>query len=211
MIRAERLSKSHGGVHALTDVTFEVARGEAVAISGALGSTPSTLLRILATLVTPTSGTLDIGGVDAIAAPFEARRKLFWSGTPALTSELSVTEYLELAGAGRRRHRLEPARRSAILARTGLASADIPLSTLPAGQRRLVDLAAAVLSEAELVLIDEPFGAAAATDLHPDRTAWLSLFAEARGRGATVVLATTDAAIPGICDRLLPLEAVRAA
>ena len=206
MIRAERLSKSHGGVRALTDVTFEVARGEAVAISPALGSAPSTLLRILATLLAPTSGRLDIGGVDAIAAPFEARKKLFWSGTPAITSELSVAEYLELAGAGRGRHRLDPMRRAGILDRTGLDSADSPLSTLDAGRRRLVDLAAAVLSGAELILIDEPFGATA-----PDRSAWLSLFAEARGQGATVVVATTNAVVSGICDRLLSLEATRAA
>jgi ABC-type multidrug transport system ATPase subunit len=207
MIRAERLSKFHGGVRALTDVTFEVARGEAVAISAALGSAPSTLLRILATLLAPTSGRLDIGGVDAIAAPFEARKKLFWSGTPAITSELSVAEYLELAGAGRGHHRLDPMRRAGILNRTGLDSADNPLSTLDAGRRRLVDLAAAVLSGAELILIDEPFGATAA----PDRSAWLSLFAEARGQGATVVVATTNAVVSGSCDRLLSLEATRAA
>jgi ABC-2 type transport system ATP-binding protein len=204
MIRAERLSKSSGGVYALAAVTFEVARGEAIAISGANGGARPTLLRILATLIAPSSGTLEIGGVDAIAAPFEARKKLFWAGTPALTSDLSVAEYIDLAGAARRRRRLDPARRASILTRAGLASADVPLSALAAGQRQLVDLAAAVLSDAELVLIEDPTPAL-------DRDTWLSLFAEARGRGATIVVANTDPALSGICDRLLSLEAARAA
>lgn len=209
MIRAERLSKSYGGVLALGDVTFEVTRGESVAISGA---GHSTLLRIMATLIAPTSGQLHIDGVDAIAAPFDARRKLFWAGTPRLTSEISVDDYVGLACAGRRRHRVDRARRKAILTLAGVTSGEILLSAMAAGERRLVDLAAGILSDAELLLIDEPFGTNSAPDLHPDRAAWLSLFAEARGRGATVVVTTaTDAGLPGFCDRLLSLEEARAA
>lgn len=207
MIRVERLSKSYGRAHALTEVTFEAVRGEAVAIAGAIGSGRSTLLRILATLVAPTSGRLDIDGIDAIARPFDVRRKLFWAGTPALASEMSVTEYLGLASAGRGRHRLDPARRRAVLARAGVTSGEIPLADVAGSQRRLVDLAAAVLSEAEILLIDEPFGGTTA----PDREACVSLLAEARGRGATMVLTTTAGAdLPRFCDRVLSLEGGRA-
>ena len=100
MIEVQNLSKSVKGNTIFTDLTFRVESGESLALLGANGSGKTSLLRILATLTKPTSGTLSIAGLDAFANLREARRLIGYvpqtfEGYP----HLSIAEYLEFFAA----------------------------------------------------------------------------------------------------------------
>ena len=73
MIAASRLRKSYGSTAVLEDVSFELAAGQCLALLGPNGAGKTTILRILATLLRPTSGTLALAGVDALKEPEAAR------------------------------------------------------------------------------------------------------------------------------------------
>src|SRR6187200_505843 len=74
MIRAKDLSKFYGGKRALGPVSFEINDGETVGFLGLNGAGKTTALRILACDLRPSSGTVDIGGVDGINEPHEVKK-----------------------------------------------------------------------------------------------------------------------------------------
>ena len=76
MIRATKLSKFYGGKRALGAVSFEIADGETVGFLGLNGAGKTTALRILACDLRPSSGTIEVGGVDAVADPHEVRKRI---------------------------------------------------------------------------------------------------------------------------------------
>ncbi len=202
MIRVEQVSKWFGTTRALSNVSFDIAQGETVAVAGAAGSGRSTLARVLATMQPPTGGSITIDGLDAVAQVYDARSRVFWVGQPSWTPDVPVGAYVALASAGRGR-RPDSGQRDVLLAQVGV-SKDAPLSTLAAPDRSLVDLVAAVTSGTSVVVIDVPFG----SDGEAGRTAWLGLLRDARHGGATIVF-TADAGtlVPQLYDRLLTLEA----
>ena len=75
-INARGITRSYGQIQALNGVDLTVDPGEIVALLGPNGAGKSTLLRILATLVLPDTGTVQVGEADAITQPLEARRRL---------------------------------------------------------------------------------------------------------------------------------------
>src|SRR5438105_11382482 len=99
MIRATKLSKFYGGKRALGPVDFEIADGETVGFLGLNGAGKTTALRILACDLRPSSGTIDIGGVDVVADPHEVRKRIgFLPENPPLYHDMTVTDYLAFAG-----------------------------------------------------------------------------------------------------------------
>src|SRR6476661_2786334 len=99
MIRASNLSKFYGGKRALGPVTFEINDGETVGFLGLNGAGKTTALRILACDLRPSGGTIDIGGVDAIAEPHEVRKRVgFLPENPPLYMDMSVTDYIKFSG-----------------------------------------------------------------------------------------------------------------
>ena len=73
MIAASRLRKSYGSTAVLEDVSLDLAAGQCLALLGPNGAGKTTILRILATLLRPTSGSLALAGVDALKEPEAAR------------------------------------------------------------------------------------------------------------------------------------------
>src|ERR1700749_3168067 len=99
MIRATKLSKFYGGKRALGPVSFQIADGETVGFLGLNGAGKTTALRILACDLRPSSGTIEIGGVDAIADPHAGRKRGgFLPEAPPLYADMTVRAYLRFAG-----------------------------------------------------------------------------------------------------------------
>src|SRR3954463_12261093 len=99
MIRASNLSKFYGGKRALGPVSFEIADGETVGFLGLNGAGKTTALRILACDLRPSSGTIEIGGVDAVADPHEVRKRVgFLPEHPPVYTDMIVSDYLKFAG-----------------------------------------------------------------------------------------------------------------
>ncbi len=163
MIRAERLAFAYRRFPwsrprtALHDISWTAARGSLQLLAGANGAGKSTLLRLLAGLIAPTAGTLEILGLPAGSRELLNRIAWLpevvdaaWRLTAHQMVELSAALY-GFAGADRR------ARVEQSLADVGLAAlAARSYRTLSKGERRRVGVAQALVTDAELLLLDEP-------------------------------------------------------
>ncbi|HET9627385.1 MAG TPA: ABC transporter ATP-binding protein [Kofleriaceae bacterium] len=159
MIRASNLSKFYGGKRALGPVSFEIKDGETVGFLGLNGAGKTTALRILACDLRPSSGTVDVGGVDAIAEPHEVRKRIgFLPEHPPVYMDMVVTDYLRFAGELRGMSKAQVKRRlPEVLEVTDLGDvASDPIGTLSHGYRQRVGVAQAIIHEPQFLIMDEP-------------------------------------------------------
>lgn len=99
MIRVEHLVKKFGEVTAVDDVSFGVAAGEVFAFLGPNGAGKTTTIKMLTTLLKPTSGTIEIDGLDAAARSHEVRKRFgIVFQDPSLDQELTAEENMDLHG-----------------------------------------------------------------------------------------------------------------
>jgi heme ABC exporter ATP-binding subunit CcmA len=186
-IRTRELGRRFGRSWALAHCDLEVAAGEALLVAGANGSGKTTLLRIAAGLLRPTSGSIEIFGLEPRARRLACRRRLsLISHQTYLYERLTAIESLRLWARvqGGRRHddALLP-----LLDEVGLADrAGSQVQTFSAGMRKRLTLARARLEQPDLLLLDEPF---AALDVPGQRLVerWIG---DSVARGVTVVLAS---------------------
>jgi putative ABC transport system ATP-binding protein len=215
LIRITGLSKSYrrGGqdIPVLLDINLEVRAGDFVALMGPSGSGKSTLLNLIAGIDTPTSGTIEIGGVD-IATLGEGQLAdwraanigfifQFYNLIPVLTAYENVELPLLLTGlsARERGERVE-----SLLALVGLTDrADHRPKELSGGQQQRVAIARALVTDPALIVADEPTG-----DL--DRVTGeevLNLMARlVRELGKTIVMVTHDPKAAARAQRMIHLE-----
>lgn len=159
MIRASNLSKFYGGKRALGPVSFEIADGETVGFLGLNGAGKTTALRILACDLRPSAGTIEVGGVDAVAEPHEVRKRIgFLPENPPLYADMIVTDYLRFSGELRGMTKAEVKRRMPeILEIADLTDvANDQISTLSHGYRQRVGVAQAIVHDPKFLILDEP-------------------------------------------------------
>src|SRR5678815_190027 len=97
MIHVENLVKTFGEVKAVDGVSFDVAEGEIFAFLGPNGAGKTTTIQMLTTLVTPTSGSIALDGIDPAQHPHDVRRRFgIVFQDPSLDGELTAYENLEL-------------------------------------------------------------------------------------------------------------------
>ena len=197
-------------VHALDGVSFEIHKGEFVAIVGQSGSGKSTAMNIIGGLDVPTRGTYRLNGVDVSTMnddeQAEIRNKMlgFIFQQYNLLPKLSVQENVELSllyagiGAAERRQRALKA-----LKRVGLESKakNMP-NQLSGGQQQRVSIARALAGDPSVILADEPTGA---LDSHTSREV-LSFLQELNREGNTIVLITHDNSIAVRAQRIIRLQ-----
>jgi ABC-2 type transport system ATP-binding protein len=189
-IDVRNLVKTFGGFTAVNGVSFTVEEGEIFGLLGPNGAGKSTLIRMMTTLMTPTSGTAIINGFDVVAEQAQVRKSI--GVIPqAMTSdtELSVEEnlliYSKLYGVPReKRGRLI----AELLAAVELTQwADKPVKNLSGGMRRRVEIARGLVHEPRIFFLDEP-----TTGLDPvSRVAvWEMLRRIKQERSLTVLITT---------------------
>lgn len=159
MIRASNLSKFYGAKRALASVSFEINDGETVGFLGLNGAGKTTALRILACDLRPSSGTIEVGGVDAVADPHEVRKRIgFLPEHPPLYLDMNVIDYLRFAGELRGMSRAQVKRRMPdVLEITDLTDvAEDTIGTLSHGYRQRVGVAQAIIHQPKFLILDEP-------------------------------------------------------
>jgi ABC-2 type transport system ATP-binding protein len=159
MIRATNLTKLYGGRRALGPISFEIADGETVGFLGLNGAGKTTALRILACDLRPSGGTIEVGGVDALADPHEIRKRIgFLPENPPLYTDMTVQDYLTYAGELRGMARGEIKKRlPEVLELTDLKDvAGEVISTLSHGYRQRVGVGQAIIHSPKFLILDEP-------------------------------------------------------
>ena len=160
IIEVENLSKTYGMFSVLRSLSFDLARGETVALLGQNGSGKSTLLRLLAGLSKPSAGVIRIGGWQMPKEAMEVRRQIgLVSHQPLLYSNLSARENLDFFGklyglsSDERGERI-----SAVLDQVGLMKRGDSLAlSFSRGMQQRLSIARALLHQPDILLLDEPF------------------------------------------------------
>lgn len=189
IIEVNDLVKVYGEMRAVDEVSFTVGRGELFGFLGPNGAGKTTTIRILSTLLKPTSGGARVAGFDVTAEAGEVRKRLGLAMQTATLDAFSTgRETLELAG---RLHRL-PAREirrrtDELLELMGLESAAKKLTgKYSGGMKRRLDLAAALMHRPEVLILDEP-----TEGLDPQsRTALWEELERINAEGTTMLLTT---------------------
>ncbi|AVZ39217.1 MULTISPECIES: ABC transporter ATP-binding protein [unclassified Dietzia] len=195
-------------LYALDGVDVEVARGEVLAVVGPSGAGKSSLLAVAGGLLSPTSGTVEVGGRDITGL---GRRDLtrfrrdhvgfvFQSGNlvPALTARDQLRLVRTLGGDRSRRR--DP---DHLLEAVGLTHrARRRPATMSGGERQRVGIARALMSSPDLLLVDEP---TAALDRRTSHDVVRLLAEETHQNGVATVLVTHDHEILEHCDRVLEM------
>ncbi|HYJ34192.1 MAG TPA: ATP-binding cassette domain-containing protein [Candidatus Binatia bacterium] len=225
MIQVTELSKTFhdrkkGDIPAVRGVSFTARPGQVFGLLGRNGAGKTTTLRMLATILVPTSGTATVAGYDIVQKPAEVRRRIgYLSGDTKLYDRLTGKELLQYFGA------LAGMPKSAIASRMteltepfGLSDLlDVRIGRMSTGMKQRVSIARVVFHDPEVLIFDEP---TAGLDVIGARNV-LRLIQDLKGKGRTVIFSThimTEA--ERICDeigiieegRLLtdgPLETVR--
>ena len=160
-ISVRHVSKSFGTFVALNDVSVDIPSGTLTALLGPSGGGKSTLLRIIAGLETPDSGTVEISGTDSTTLPPQRRNVGFVFQHYAAFRHMTVAKNVAFGLEVRRRPRAETRRRvQELLELVHLEQfAHRYPSELSGGQRQRMALARALAVEPQVLLLDEPFGA----------------------------------------------------
>jgi ABC-type multidrug transport system ATPase subunit len=202
-IEAQELSLELAGRRILERVSFEVEEGESVALVGPNGSGKTTILRCLLDLV-PFSGHASVLGFDVSKEPIEARRRMAFVPQRTAFGAASVSEMLRFAADVRG---VPIDRAKAVLAEVGLEClARVPARTLSGGMQQRLALALALLTDAPVMLLDEP---TASLD-RESQAAFVEIATRLRSSGRTLLFALHRAEeISRLADRVIELEAGR--
>jgi ABC-type multidrug transport system ATPase subunit len=192
-IVAESIQRSFGDLTVLSDVSFSAASGTVSCFVGPNGSGKTTLLRIVAGLLAPTGGHLEVDTATGRAVGYLPQSPSF---RPQFTLRETLGFYEELAGVD-----IDP---ETVLARVGLdAAADRRVGELSGGMTRLFGIAQATVGDPPVLVLDEP-----SSGLDPTMTDHVgSVIRDLADDGHTVLLATHDLeTVNRIADTVLVLD-----
>jgi ABC-2 type transport system ATP-binding protein len=185
-----RFKTKTGEVEAVRGLSLDVAEGELVAFLGPNGAGKSTSVRMLTTLLPPTSGSATVGGHDVVGEPAAVRRKIGYVGQGSGAGPYHrVRDELVTQGRAQRMGRAQARQRAdellALLELDGLA--DRLASTLSGGQKRRLDVALGLMHTPPILFLDEP---STGLDPHSRANLWEHILKLRRQSGTTIFLTT---------------------
>jgi sodium transport system ATP-binding protein len=194
--------EGRGRVAAVDGVSFQVDRGEIFGLLGPNGAGKTTTLRMLSTILVPTSGRAAVMGHDVVQAPTEVRRSIgFLSTSTALSPRLTARETLEFFARinGYPEDRVG-ARVAALVERFGLGSyAQARVDKLSTGMKQKVSIARAIVHDPPVLIFDEPTVGLDVLNAHELQ----QVIRELKGEGKTIVFSThIMSEAEKLCDRI---------
>ena len=207
MIQVQSLTKTfhdkkRGTRKAVDDVSFEVGDGEIFGLLGPNGAGKTTALRLISTLLKPTSGTAVVGGFDIVREPARVREQIgFLSGDMGLYGRLTPREILSFFGKlnGWNGPRLK-GRIDELIAEFGISSfADTKTDKLSTGMKQKVAIARTLLHKPPVLILDEP---TSGLDVPTARTIEQSILSEKRAGKCIVFSTHVMEEAEYLCDRI---------
>jgi ABC-2 type transport system ATP-binding protein len=189
VLEARGLQKSYGDVEAVIDLSFSVEAGQVLGLLGPNGAGKTTTIKMLTTLAQIDGGTATIGGYDVSTQPGVVRQLIGVAGQSAAVDEkLTARENLDLFGRLYKIPRAERRRRvEELVERFDLSEfADRPAGTYSGGERRRLDVIAALVANPPAVFLDEP---TTGLDLRSRAELWDTVQSLA-SEGTAIVLST---------------------
>lgn len=212
MIRVQSLSKTfrdpkRGLISAVENITFDARPGEIFGLLGSNGAGKTTALRILATILKPTSGTAEVAGFDVARSPQDVRRNIgFLSGDMGHYLRLSPREVLTIFGRlnGVEKGALHK-RVNALIDQFGMTDyADSRVDTFSTGMKQRAALARVMVHDPPVLILDEP---TSGLDV-PTAQIIETFIVEAKQSGKCIILSThIMEEAEYLCDRIAVVHA----
>lgn len=202
MIQARSLTKYYGATKALSDLSFQVNRGEILGFLGPNGAGKTTTMRILTGYLRPNTGSVSIHGVDVAKEPLKAKRFIGYLPENAplyddmmVIAFMKYTARLREVSKDRQNERIE-----ATCERCGLKDVlGKDIRHLSKGYRQRVGLAQAMLHDPQLLILDEP-----TSGLDPNQIVEIRELIKDIGREKTVILSTHILPeVEATCNRII--------
>src|SRR5262245_4051145 len=204
MIELRDVEKSYGETRALKGVSFSIPRGEVVGLLGPNGAGKTTAIKIIVGFLLPSAGSATVAGLDVVREPLAVQERIGYLPENApLYHDMLAQEYLGFMAEMRG---LDPARARTRLATVveecGVAGVlTRPIGQLSKGYRQRVGLAAALLHDPEILVLDEP-----TTGLDPNQIIEVRRLIRRLGKTKTVILSTHILSeVEATCDRAVIL------
>ncbi len=197
-IEVSSLEKRYGDQRAINNVSFSLKKGEIVGFLGPNGAGKSTTMKILTGFLPQSSGTAQVAGYDVRENPIKVKSAVgYLPENNPLYTDMYVKEYLAFVAGT---YRVEATRIEACITMTGLTSEKHKkIGQLSKGFRQRVGLAAALLHDPEVLILDEP-----TTGLDPNQLVEIRQLIKTIGQEKTVLLSTHILQeVEQLCDRVI--------
>ena len=203
MLEVKNLSKQFGEVKAVNGISFQVNKGEIFGLLGENGAGKTTTLRMLATMLQPTSGTAIMGGYDLIREPEKVRSRIgiLFGGESGLYDRLSAAE--NIAYFGRLNNMDEKSLRERIRELARIFDMEEYINRragkFSKGMKQKVAFARSIVHNPDIMLFDEPtsgLDVSAIRDVH-------EFIMDCKAQGKTIILSShTMSEVEKLCDRI---------
>ncbi len=197
-IEVQDILKNYGKQKALNKVSFSIPSGEIVGFLGPNGAGKSTMMKILTTYLKQNEGLVKVNGFDTLQDPLNVKRSVgYLPEHNPLYLDLYVKEYLNFHA---NIHKISKNRIEEVIDRVGLSPESTKrIGQLSKGFRQRVGLAAALLHDPEVLILDEP-----TTGLDPNQLAEIRTLIREIGKTKTVLLSThIMQEVEAMCDRVI--------
>ena len=200
-IQVNSVTKSYGTQLALKEVSFSANKGEIIGLLGPNGAGKSTIMKIITGYILPTKGAVYVSGIDILKSPIEAKAKIgYLPEQNPLYQEMYVKEYLEFQASI-----LKVAKRTIItvIETVGLTpEMHKKIGQLSKGYQQRVGIAAAIIHNPEVLILDEP-----TTGLDPNQLQEIRTLIKKLGKEKTILLSThIMQEVEALCDRVIIIK-----
>jgi ABC-2 type transport system ATP-binding protein len=199
-INLKELSKSFGSFIAVNKINLQVSKGEVLGFLGPNGAGKSTTMRMVAGFLTPTSGSVEVCGLDVESEPVAVKKIIGYmaEGSPSY-DDMTVRSFLEFIAAVRGLRGTESIDRIAfVVDKVDLGSViDKPIEILSKGFKRRVGLAQAILHDPPVLILDEPTDGLDPNQKHQVR----ALIKEMASNKAIVISTHVLEEVEAVCSR----------
>ena len=195
------VSKSYETQLALNEISFSAKKGEIIGFLGPNGAGKSTMMKILTGYISPTKGTVFVSGIDVVKNPIAAKAKIgYLPEQNPLYQEMYVREYLQFQGSI---FKVSKETIATVLEDVGLLpEVHKKISQLSKGYQQRVGLAAALIHNPDVLILDEP-----TTGLDPNQLQEIRTLLKKLGKEKTILFSThIMQEVEAVCDRVIIIK-----